>query len=127
MDAATRGQVRSRAENRCEYCRLLQDALPVATFHIEHITPKQHGGTDDLSNLALACFHCNQHKGPNLAGIDPQTAQIIPLFDPRTQLWHEHFAVQGTEIIGLTPTGRTTVRVLAMNADVQKQLRTELT
>jgi len=21
------------------------------------------GGTDDLSNLAAACFHCNQHRG----------------------------------------------------------------
>jgi len=21
------------------------------------------GGSDDLSNLAAACFHCNQHRG----------------------------------------------------------------
>jgi hypothetical protein len=127
MDAATRAEVRRRAENHCEYCGLPQDALPVATFHIEHIIPKQHGGMDDLSNLALACFHCNQHKGPNLTGIDPQTDQIVPLFNPRRQLWHEHFAVQGIEIIGQTPTGRTTVRVLAMNSDVQRQLRAQLT
>lgn len=126
MDAVTRRQVRRRAENRCEYCGLSQDAAPVATLHIEHIIPKQHGGTDDPANLALACFHCNQHKGPNLTGIDPQTGQIIPLFHPRMQLWHEHFALQGTEILGLTPTGRATVRVLAMNADVQRQLRAQL-
>jgi 5-methylcytosine-specific restriction endonuclease McrA len=126
MDAATRRQVRRRADNRCEYCGLPQDAVPVATFHIEHIIPKQHGGTDDPSNLALACFHCNQHKGPNLTGIDPHTAQIIPLFNPRTQLWREHFALQGTEILGLTPTGRATVGVLAINAEVQRQLRAQL-
>ena len=126
MDAATREQVRRRAEDRCEYCGLPQEALPVAAFHIEHVIAKQHGGTDDLSNLALACFHCNQHKGPNLAGIDPETAQMTSLFNPRTQLWREHFALQGIEIIGLTPTGRTTVRVLAMNSDLQKQLRARL-
>jgi len=66
MDAATRRLVRHRAGNRCEYCGLQQDAVPVVTFHIEHIIPNQHGGTDDPSNLAFACFHCNQHKGPNL-------------------------------------------------------------
>jgi hypothetical protein len=67
-----------------------------------------------------------QVRGPNLTGIDPHTAQITPLFNPRTQLWPEHFALQGTAIMGLTPTGRATVRVLAMNADVQRQLRAQL-
>jgi 5-methylcytosine-specific restriction endonuclease McrA len=126
IDAATRRRVRRRAHDRCEYCGLPQDAVPVATFHIEHIIAKQHGGTDDLSNLALACFHCNQHKGPNLTGIDPQSGQITPLFNPRTQLWREHFALQDTEISGLTPTGRATIRVLAMNSELQQQLRTQL-
>jgi len=126
IDAATRRQVRRRADDRCEYCRLTQEAAPVATLHIEHIIPKQHGGGDDLSNLALACFHCNQHKGTNLAGIDPHTGNITPLFHPRTQLWHEHFVLEGTDIRGLTPTGRTTVRVLAMNSDVQREFRAQL-
>lgn len=126
MDAATRAQVRRRAGNRCEYCGLAQEAAPVATFHIEHVIPRQHGGGDDPSNLALACYHCNHHKGPNLTGIDPETGQIIPLFNPRTQLWNEHFALEGMEVVGLTPTGRTTVRVLAMNTDVQRQVRAEL-
>jgi len=107
MDAATRREVRRRAGNHCEYCRLPQDAVPVATLHVEHLIPKQHGGSDDLSNLALACYHCNQHKGPNLTGIDPDTGQIIPLYNPRAQLWQEHFKLQAVEIIGLTPTGRT--------------------
>src|SRR5438067_4863508 len=123
MDAATRRRVRQRAEERCEYCGLTQEAAPVATFHIEHIIPRQHGGTDDPSNLALACFHCNQHKGPNLTGIDPRSDKITPLFHPRTQLWHEHFALEGTEIQALTSTGRTTVRVLAMNSAVQREFR----
>jgi len=37
----------------------------------------QHGGFDDLDNLALACIDCNLHKGPNLTVIDPETNKSI--------------------------------------------------
>jgi hypothetical protein len=126
IDAATRRQVRSRAENRCEYCGLSQEADRFFRFHVEHIVPKQHGGSDDRSNLALACHHCNLHKGPNLAGIDPHTGQMAPLFNPRTQRWEDHFELQGTWIVGRTPIGRATARVLAMNADEHRELRARL-
>jgi hypothetical protein len=126
IDAATRRRVRARASDRCEYCGMAQVHDPFFTFHIEHIIPRQHGGGDDLSNLALACVQCNSHKGPNLAGIDPETGEITPLFDPRKQNWEEHFERREAWIIGRTPTGRTTVRVLAMNADDQRDLRAEV-
>lgn len=126
IDAATRRRVRSRAKHGCEYCGLLQEADPFFRFHIEHIIPKQHGGTHDLSNLALACHHCNLHKGPNLAGIDPDTGQMVRLFNPRTERWAAHFEKQGELIIGRTPIGRATIRVLAMNAAEQRELRAEL-
>ena len=83
MDAAIRDLVRRRAGNRCEYCRLPQSALPHAPFHVEHVVAKQHGGSDDTVNLALACDRCNLHKGPNLSGIDTETGVTVPLFHPR--------------------------------------------
>lgn len=126
MDAAIRTLVRERANHRCEYCRLPQYALPLAPFHIEHIIARQHGGPDDVSNLALACHHCNLHKGPNLTGIDPETGLVVLLFHPRQEHWHDHFALAGPMVVGLTPTGRTTVRVLAMNAARRMELRLEL-
>lgn len=125
MDAALRNYVQERAGNRCEYCHMGQDDEPFYRFHIEHIIPRQHGGTDDLTNLALACHSCNLHKGPNLTGLDPLTAQIVPLFDPRRQVWTEHFTQQGAMITGLTPTGRTTVNLLKMNAVSRIELRHE--
>jgi hypothetical protein len=125
MNAATRRRVRSRAKNRCEYCDLPQEADPFFTFHIEHILPKQHGGADHVSNLALACHHCNLHKGPNLAGIDPDTEEMVPLFNPRTARWEDHFARNDTWIVGRTAIGRATIRVPAMNADAQRDLRAE--
>ena len=109
MDAATRQGVRQRALNRCEYCRLPQSAQPFATFHVEHIIARQHGGTDEPENLCLACERCNAGKGPNLSGRDPETGNIERLFDPRHQEWPEHFQFCGPVIIGLTAIGRATV------------------
>lgn len=122
MDADTRELVRQRAGNRCEYCRLRQEHS-LLVLHIEHIAARKHGGVDDPSNLALACDRCNLHKGPNLSGVDPETNQIVTLFHPRLQVWHEHFTLESAHIVGLTPCGRATVRVLNMNAARRVRLR----
>jgi HNH endonuclease len=126
MNESLKELVRARADNRCEYCRLPQDALPRATFHIEHIVARQHEGGDDVANLALACDRCNLFKGPNLSTIDPQTGSIVLLFNPRTDRWSEHFRQAGFEIVGLTDIGRATVRLLNMNARRRVQLREAL-
>jgi len=67
------------------------------------------------SNLALACFHCNTHKGPNVAGMDRLTGQIVRLFHPREDQWEDHFEWTGATLIGRTAIGRVTVDVLAIN------------
>src|SRR5947207_5085077 len=105
MDASTRRAVRQRAGDRCEYCRLPQFAVD-ATFHVEHVIPRQHGGADELDNLSLACDRCNFTKGPNLTSIDPNARAIVTLFNPRIENWDAHFELLGAEIVGLTPTGR---------------------
>ena len=87
MDAQVREFVRQRANGRCEYCGLPQDAAPYFTFHIEHIRARQHQGSDDPSNLALACPDCNAKKCPNVATISPDTGQAIELFNPRNHRW----------------------------------------
>jgi len=126
MDAALRNLVRQRAGNRCEYCGIWQQHVPFALVHIDHITPKKHGGDDDPSNLALACQHCNFHKGANLTGIDPESGNITPLFHPRNERWEAHFELRDIAIVGITPVGRATVQVLNMNAAERVQLRAEL-
>jgi 5-methylcytosine-specific restriction endonuclease McrA len=120
---AARAFVRQRAANRCEYCRLHQDDSPLAALHIEHIRPRKHGGSDDESNLCLACIDCNLHKGSNLTGIDPLTSAVTELFHPRQQRWEDHFAFEGIYITGRTAAGRTTIQVLDPNSDDQLNLR----
>lgn len=125
MDSAVRTLVRQRAGNRCEYCRLPQEAYDL-TFHVEHIVASQHRQDDAPSNLALACDRCNLHKGTNLAAIDPQTDHTVSLFNPRTDVWNDHFAFVAAEIVGITPTGRATARLLAMNSERRLLLRRQL-
>jgi hypothetical protein len=125
MDPSLRALVRSRAGNACEYCRVPQEATPLIPFHVEHIVSRQHGGTDDRGGLALACDRCNAYKGPNLTSVDPDTGSVTALFNPRGEVWSDHFVVQGGHIRGLTPTGRATVRLLNMNAPRRAELRQE--
>jgi 5-methylcytosine-specific restriction endonuclease McrA len=96
MDEALAEMIRRRAGGICEYCRL-PEALHPAPFEIEHVIPRQHGGSTTPSNLAYACLHCNRHKGPNLAGIDQATSRtkLVRLFNPRRHKWGHHFRWDG--------------------------------
>jgi len=114
MDPVTADRVRERAEHHCEYCRLPQHTSALRS-HMEHIVARQHGGTNDAANLALACPECNFQKGTNLSGIDPDTGILTPLFHPRRDRWTDHFSRDGACIVGKTAAGRTTVWLLQMN------------
>jgi hypothetical protein len=126
MTRNTREFVRQRANRCCEYCRIHEDDDLVLPFHVEHIRARKHGGGDDPANLALACHHCNLHKGPNLSGIDSETSAIVPLFNPRTDSWPDHFTEKSGVITGRTPVGRATVAVLSMNRTDRVRLRRAL-
>jgi hypothetical protein len=76
--------------------------------------------------LPWSCHHDNDHKGPNLSGIDPETGKVVRLFNPRRQRWSRHFRFEGPGIVGRTQCGRATVGVLALNARDRVELRSEL-
>lgn len=81
--------------------------------------PISKGGTDDIENLALACQRCNNLKYIFTHSLDPGTGQIVPLYNPRTDDGHSHFRWNETFtlIIGLSPTGRATVKRLDLNRE----------
>ncbi len=113
---SVRRSVAAAAQHRCGYC-LTDQRISGAQMHIEHIIPRAHGGTSDETNLWLACAWCNSYKGAKTHAVDPETGEEVPLFNPRTQQWSDHFrwSDDGTRIIGLTPVGRATVVALRMN------------
>jgi len=123
MDAAVRAHVRERAGDACEYCHRRQETSPLVPLQIEHIIPRKHAGDDSLDNLALACAECNLKKSSDLAGLDPVTGDLSPLFHPRRDKWVEHVEWEGLRIVGWTAVGRTTVRVLDLNAPARLRVR----
>ena len=117
--------VRYRAGNRCEYCRFPQ-AYHVRRFHIDHVIARKHVDDEQLDNLALACYRCNGCKGTNIAGIDPVSKVLTPLFNPRKDTWDEHFSWEGAVLVGTTAIGRVTVKVLNINDESAVRLRRAL-
>ena len=110
--------VRQRANHLCEYCHT-SERWQYVPFTIDHIVPLSKGGSDEPDNLALACFHCNRRKADKLTALDPNSGEEVPLFNPRRDVWSEHFiwSSDGLFIIGLTATGRATVEALELNRE----------
>jgi hypothetical protein len=118
VSAEWRERIAARARRCCEYCRApLSLVAAVTSFHVEHIMPRSRGGQTVDSNLAFSCPNCNLHKSARITAVDPATGAEVPLFNPRTHAWQEHFAHSDdhAHIIGLTPIGRATVAALRLN------------
>jgi len=107
---------------RCEYCRLSEDDA-FFSHEPDHITAEKHGGDTAFENLAWACFDCNRLKGSDIASRDPLGGGLVPLFNPRRDDWHQHFAAQNGVIHPRTAVGRVTERLLKFNLPERVDLR----
>ena len=107
-------EVQSRAQHRCEYCRM-HESLQGAQFHLEHAIPRSRGGSDDVANLAWACPSCNLRKSDRIDAVDPDSNLTVPIFNPRRDRWEEHFGWTNYHLVGKTQTGRATAAALEFN------------
>lgn len=119
-----RQKVIAAFHDSCAYCHSQQANLTVQ-LEIDHIIPSSKGGTDDEENLCLACRTCNTYKGAKTHAFDTLSASLVPLFNPRQQLWSEHFhwSADSLTIEGLTAIGRATVEALQLNKDLIIRVR----
>lgn len=119
-----RQRIAEQARYRCGYC-LTQEVVSGIPLTLEHIIPKAKGGLDAEENLWLSWCSCNEAKGVLIEAIDPETGVTVPLFNPRTQAWEEHFmwSEDGSRIIGQTPVGRATTIALSLNSELRVQAR----
>lgn len=110
-----REAVRRRANFLCEYCHT-NERWQYVRFTVDHINPNN---DDSLENLALACFHCNRRKSNNTEFTDVETNEIVSLFNPRKDVWQEHFSwsADGSQIISTTAVGRVTIELLNLNRE----------
>ncbi len=106
--------VKQRANHCCEYCRLHQDDF-FFPFEIDHIISIRHGGTMILINLALACSICNRFKAADIGTYLGNNQKFVRLFNPRKDIWEEHFEINLGEILPKTSIGRATVKLLDLN------------
>ena len=125
ISAALRREVRERAAARCEYC-LLAETDAFFPHEADHLIALKHGGETTSANLALACFDCNRFKGSDIASIDPVTGELVLLFNPRMQLWSDHFELRGGLIVPLTDIGRVTEKLLQLNLGSRIEVRERL-
>jgi hypothetical protein len=123
INVELRRLVITRANLICEYCLYSEeDALEC---QIDHIISVKHGGATTEDNLAYACAFCNLQKGTDLGSIDWQTGELVRFFNPRRDLWAEHFRLDEAAIQPLTNIGEVTARILNFNDSdriVERQL-----
>ncbi len=120
-----RSFVEARADGRCEYCKRYLILTGETFFEIEHIIPRAKDGPTIPSNLALACRRCNLQKGTITEALDQRTGRIVPLFNPRSDDWSQHFRLSRDKlrIYGRTPTGRVMVDLLKLNNPSEQKAR----
>jgi HNH endonuclease len=108
--------ITKRAGKRCEYCLMLLD-FSHDPFDVEHIKPTSKNGKTESKNLALSCHGCNLYKSNKLTVFDFVSEESVRLYNPRKDVWGEHFtwAKRFTIIVGLTPIGRATIEALKLN------------
>jgi hypothetical protein len=115
VSAELRRLVRARAHGLCEYC-LLHEGVTYLGNAVDHVISEKHGGETTEDNLAFSCQPCNRRKGTDVASVVPGTDAVVRFFNPRRDKWSDHFALVGFEIVGLTPTGEATARILDFNS-----------
>lgn len=120
ISVGLRRLIENDGKDRCGYC-LTQRHLIGQPMTIEHIVPRSKGGSTIRENLWTSCIRCNLYKANRTSATDPLTHKRVPLFNPREQIWQNHFVWNRdkTHIVGITAQGRATVDALRLNnADI---------
>lgn len=62
---------------------------------------------------------CNGYKGEKIKALDTASNNFISLFNPRKDTWLDHFRWDDENefVIGITPKGRATTRLLQLNRE----------
>lgn len=110
-----RNEVELRAGGFCEYCRIAIEDTYFGS-EVDHIISLKHRGKTEPENLALACQFCNRNKGSDLGSISETSKTLVRFFNPRTDIWSNHFRVNvNGEIEFLTEIGEVTTYIFGFN------------
>jgi hypothetical protein len=113
VSAELRRLVAQRADGLCEYC-LIRESDTYLGCQVDHIIGEKHGGPTELGNLAYACAFCNRAKGSDIGSLT-QAGSFCRFFNPRADVWADHFELDGVRIKPLTDIGEVSARILDFN------------
>ena len=71
----SRSNVFNRDKNKCGYCG---KQFPVKDLTIDHIIPRDAGGTTNWDNVITCCFPCNQMKANRLLNETGMKLKFLP-------------------------------------------------
>ena len=108
--------VAARAAYLCEYC-LIHEMDTFLDCQVDHIISLKHDGQAEPDNLAYACAFCNRSKGSDVGSVLLPSRQFTRFFNPRTDLWADHFRLSAATIVPVASIGRATARILGFNGD----------
>ncbi len=89
----------------------------------DHIRVQKHHGRTSLDNLGWSCALCNSHQGSDVSAYVPHTDELVRLFNPRMDVWSEHFEWDGPRLVGMTLMAQATLELLQINKDSRVSLR----
>ncbi|MBX2889729.1 MAG: HNH endonuclease [Saprospiraceae bacterium] len=115
--------VAERANYQCAYC-LLPQHIAGFQFEIDHIVSIKHRGSSSPDNLAFSCPICNGNKGSDLGTFVEN--QLVRFFNPRKDVWSEHFELSHGKILPKTPTGEATAQIFDFNRPEDIAVRRKL-
>ncbi|WP_266367405.1 HNH endonuclease [Tellurirhabdus rosea] len=109
-----RQRVAERAFFQCVYC-LFPEENTFFRHQVDHIISLKHGGTSEFANLAYSCWLCNSFKGSDIASIDWSNGQLFRFYNPRVDVWSEHFKLNQLVIDPLSSIGAVTAAIFRFN------------
>lgn len=92
---------------------------------MDHVIPIASGGITTSKNLALACVSCSLKKGAKEFAAIGGSEEKIKLFNPRLDVWAEHFEWDGVVVIGKTAVGSAMTELLKLNRPLVLAIREE--
>jgi len=76
----TRHNVFERDKNTCQYCGEIFDR---SELNLDHVVPRDRGGTTTWENVVCSCIDCNTRKGNRL----PREAHMSLIRKPKRPKW----------------------------------------
>jgi 5-methylcytosine-specific restriction endonuclease McrA len=76
----TRHNVFERDKNTCQYCGEMFDR---SDLNLDHVVPRDRGGTTTWENVVCSCISCNTRKGNRL----PREAHMSLIRKPKRPKW----------------------------------------